>query len=355
MRETVERTVIDTLDYLMTIVREETRPETARFGLRPLQRKHSAVGMQLLWEEETYDGRVHYDALLNLPNEGTISISFCDDRATPWPLRGVHRWSDADLVRVNNNKLSVDQAIACMDFMWDEARIAERLVNICLVQDELATNPIDLSDEEFQRAMDGFRRARGLFKAEDTRCWMERRGITHQELELLVSNLATVAKLRDRLVGGRVQDYFKTHSQDFDIAHIARIVLSDMSAASVLADQIQRGEADFFNAAQHVFTRSGQPGADLFAAVRRRDAADEIRDSLFQSLPGSVLGPARDGDRYAIVRVLSVARARLDKDTRETIENILFDEWLDECRQKATIEWFWGTASKTDRCSRSSR
>src|SRR4030095_10775894 len=106
MRETVERTVIDTLDYLMTIVREETRPETAKSGLRPLQRKHSAVGMQLLWEEENYDRCIPYDALLNLPEEGTISISFCEDRATPWPLRGVHRWSDADLLRVNNNVLS---------------------------------------------------------------------------------------------------------------------------------------------------------------------------------------------------------------------------------------------------------
>jgi len=351
MRETVERTVIDTLDYLMTIVREETRPETAKSGLRPLQRKHSAVNMRLLWEEETYDRSVHYDALLNLPEEGTISISFCEDRATPWPLRGVHRWSDADLLRVNNNVLSVDQAITCLDFMWDEARIADRLVNICLVHDELSVNPIDLSDKEFQHCMDGFRRARGLFKAEDTRRWMERRGITHQELEIMVNNLATVAKLRDRVVANRVDEHFEMHSADFDTAYIARFVLPDFSAASVLAEQIRCGHTDFFNAAQHSFTQSEQGTANFFRAVQRRDAPEEIRDSLFQAPPLSVLGPAPDGDQYAIVRVLSVARARLDKGTRETIENILFDEWLEERRQKATIEWYWGTKSKTDRSS----
>ena len=137
----------------------EVRPAAIAEGSAP-------VGMQLLWEEETYDNRIHYDALLNLPEEGTISISFCDDRATPWPLRGVHRWSDADLVRVNNNVLSVDQAIACLDFMWDEARIAERLEIQHLPRPEqVSTTPIDLSDEEFQQAMDGFRRARGLYKA----------------------------------------------------------------------------------------------------------------------------------------------------------------------------------------------
>ena len=141
MKDTVEQTVIDTLDYLMTIVRDrEPGRRTATSGLRPLQRKHSDVGMQLVWEEETYDHSIHYDALLNLPEEGTVSISYCDDRATPWPLRGVHRWSDADLVRVNNNVLTVDQAIACLDFIWDEARITDRLVNVCLIQEELSNH-----------------------------------------------------------------------------------------------------------------------------------------------------------------------------------------------------------------------
>src|SRR6185295_2519935 len=99
MNETIQQTVVDTLDYLMTLVRDEIPPEDAQSGLRPLQKQYSGVGMQLIWEEETYDRSVHYDALINLPDEGTISISYCDDRAKPWPLRGVHRWSDADLVR----------------------------------------------------------------------------------------------------------------------------------------------------------------------------------------------------------------------------------------------------------------
>ena len=128
-----------------------------------------------------------------------------------------------------------------------------------------------------------------------------------------------------------------------------------MATALTLSDQIRRGNADFFIATQHAFKRSGQPRADLFAAIRRRDAPEEIRDSLFQSPHASVLDPVRDGDRFAIVRVLSVAPARLDKVTRETIENILFDDWLEERRKNARIEWFWGTASKTDLSSRSNR
>src|SRR5688572_13024203 len=110
MKETVEQTLVETLNYLITLVRDGIRPEEARSGVGQLQTRHSEVGMELIWEEEAYDSSVHYDALLQLPEMGAVSLSYCDDRALPWPLRGVHRFSDADLVRVNNNVMKVDQA-----------------------------------------------------------------------------------------------------------------------------------------------------------------------------------------------------------------------------------------------------
>jgi putative peptide maturation system protein len=186
MKEAVEQPLLETLDYLMTLVREGARPAEARIGFGLLQRLHGDFSMQLLCEEEAYDRSVHYDALLSLPEGGTVSLSYCDDRAKPWPLRGLQRWSEADVVRVNETVLSMDQAVACIDFIWDEASISDRLVNVCLIQEELDRHPVEISDRELQTAMDGFRRARGLFKAADTRRWLERRGLTHHEFEQLV-------------------------------------------------------------------------------------------------------------------------------------------------------------------------
>ena len=63
--------------------------------------------------------------------------------------------------------------MACLDFIWDEAPIIERLVNMCLIQEELEREPIDLTDAELQEAMNKFRSAKKLFKAEDTLRWLE--------------------------------------------------------------------------------------------------------------------------------------------------------------------------------------
>jgi putative peptide maturation system protein len=347
MKEAVQQFVVaDTLDYLMTLVRDGVRPEEARSGFRPLQRRYSEVGMQLIWEQETYDGSVHYDALVNLPGSGTVSISYCDDRAKPWPLRGVARWSDSDVVRVNDTVLSMDQAVACLDFVWEESRITDRLVNVCLIQQELEKNPIEISNQELQAAMDGFRRARKLFTADDTHRWMERRGITHHELEQLVSSLATTVKLRDEVVGDRVDDYFTSHSEAFDVVHVARIVLCDEAEAVRLAERIRNHEADFNEAAQDSFIaasgfRKAKDG-DFFVSMRQREAPAEICTSLFESSPGSIVGPVREGENHVIFRIISVVRATLDDTTRDAIKNILFEEWLEQRRSAASVEWLWG-------------
>src|SRR5205085_9897928 len=139
--------------------------------------------------------------------------------------------SEGDLVRVNDNVIQVEVAMACLDFIWDEASIIDRLVNMCLIQEELERNPIDLTDVELQEAMNRFRSAKKLFKAEDTLRWLERHGMTHEKLERYVTESAIVPKLRDRIAASRVEEYFRQHPGDLDTARIARLELTNGNQA----------------------------------------------------------------------------------------------------------------------------
>ena len=306
--------------------------------------------MDLLWEEEEYDRSVHYDVLLRLDGEGTVSLSFCPEHTLPWPMRGVHRASEVDLVRVNNTVLKIDQAIACLDFLWDEARIADRLVNVCLIQEALDKDPIEPSDAELQRAMDGFRRMHKLYKADDVHRWMEGNGMTHGKLERLVASQVMVAKLRDRITAGRVRAYFEAHQGDFDTAYYAQIDFSDEESAHRTYEQIHTGQLDFYEGAQHRFLaaeRSERSSGKLFTMVLRRHASAELEEAVFKALPGSVLGPIHTGEGYAIARVLAFVPACLDERTHHDISELLFEAWLAERRQASMIEWYWGNACQT--------
>ena len=55
---------------------------------------------------------------------------------------------------------------------------------------------------------------------------------------------------------------------------------------------------------------------------------------------------ATDGG-FTIVRVLDLTPALLNGPTRLAVERRLFDAWLEERRQAAQIEWFWGNAAQT--------
>lgn len=355
MTVTVHETLVDALDELRSLVRAGARPAEAQARLRRLQKRHPDADLDLVWEEEAYDGAVHYDVLLSLPGEGTVSLSISPDRALPWPLRGVHRWSEADLVRVNASVLKVEQAIACLDFIWDEAPIVDRLLHACLVQEELGRDPIDLSDAELQDAIDGFRRARRLYTAADTHRWLERRGMTQEKLEQYVTDEAIVAKLRARVAAGRVEGYFDAHRRDFDRAYIARVDFSDEEHARRVYDQIRAGTMRLCEAAQHRFLAvagtAKQGPHETFAVLRREDGATALAPA-FDAAPGDLLPPIRTDESYAVLQVLAVMPARLEAPERRAIEAILFREWLEERREAATIEWFWGNAQRTSGAAR---
>jgi putative peptide maturation system protein len=351
MNDSMQQAAFEALDYLMDLQREGVRPREARARLQPLRECHPGLQIDLLAEEEAFDGSVHYDALVRRAGEGTISLSWCPERAMPWPLRGVHRWSEGDLARVNGNILQVDAAIACLDFIWDEMHIIERLVDMCIMQEELDREPMQLTDTELQQAMDQFRSAKKLFTAEETHRWLERHGMSHEKLEHYVTEIAIVPKLRDRIAQGRVEEYFSQHAADFDIARIARLELAEECQARELAGQIRAGAQDFFAAAERLFLgapdRSASPQASLFATMERREAEPALRDQLFAAAPGQLIGPVRVETGHALMRVLEIIPAQLDGRTSTSIKDILLREWLAERRQAARIEWCWGNASKT--------
>lgn len=350
MNTTVQQSLAEMTDFLLALSHEGIRPQEAQARLRLLQQRYPAITLDLLWEEQPYDRSLHYDLLLRLCELGTFSLSFAPRQTLPWPLRGVQNWRDVDLLRVNNVVLDVAQAIAYLDAIWGETRIIDRMVHACLIQEALAKDPIELSDAELQRAMDGFRRARRLYTAEDTHRWMEQHGMSHTQLERYVADEALLAKLRDRMTADQVEAFFAAHQADFDTAHIAQIRFADEAAARRIGDQIRDGELDFYAAAQQHFmttaARAATSSAELFAAVQRGQAPQWLAP-VFAAAADETLGPLDTGAGYALVRVLSVSAARLDEPTRQAIKKLLFDDWLAERRRAARIEWNWGQASRT--------
>ncbi|MGI5158205.1 TIGR04500 family putative peptide maturation system protein [Microbispora sp. CA-102843] len=304
-------------------------PSEAQERLRELRERHPGVRFRLLWQREDYDDSLHYDLLIKRPGEGTVSLSWCPDRALPWPLRGVQRAGEMLLLRIDGVGVKVVDAVAWLDFLWDEARLVDRIVAAALVQAEMEEAPVELSDHEIQEAVDAFRRARGLLTAERTREWMDRRSLTVVDLQELVAGEVAAARVRERVTAGRVEPYFEEHREEFGTVRAARLTFPDSEVARRAAAEIDAG-AGFYALAER--TR----GARLI--VEDVPAAE-----MGTARPGDVVSPAPD----VLLKVISVAGAELDADTRRRVERRVFDLWIDERRRAAKIEWFWGTTART--------
>lgn len=343
MSKVTQMALADTLEYLLALQRDGVKPKGARERLQALRARHPELGIDLLSEEQAFDESFHYDVLLRDAGRGTASLSWCAESALPWPMRGVHRISEGDLVSVNATYLTIDRAIAYIDFIWDEAPITERIVNSCLIEEELQRSPIEVTDAELQEAMDAFRATKGMFTAQDTHAWLERRGMTQEALESLVAEQVLLRKVRERAVGEQVEPYFEVHSRDFDVAKVARFVVGDESEAREIAGRLRGGRASFLETAEQRFVKE-RGDAGLFAAIERRAAEPALAKALFWAAPGELIGPVPVENGFALMRVLSIEPARLDARLRMEIAKLLFDEWLAERRRNAKIDWHWGNA-----------
>jgi len=196
----------EALAYLRELAAGHVPPVEALRRLEPLRRSAPEQELELVWEVSGPEGDVHYDLLIRGPEGGTISLGYCPEQAVPWPLRGVQRWSDQHVVRVNGEPLDVETVLGMLDFVWSDSRLLTKLVDTCLIRQELRRRGLKLSDAELQQAMNAFRLQRGLGSVEDTRRWLAERGLSLERLEQHVEFLRAGEKLAEETAGGGEED-----------------------------------------------------------------------------------------------------------------------------------------------------
>ncbi|WP_280152264.1 TIGR04500 family putative peptide maturation system protein [Piscinibacter sp. XHJ-5] len=339
--------------FLDSLAHQRASPEAALAGLPSLRARHPGADIDVVWEQQAFDGSTHFDALIRQDAGKTISVSVCQDHALPWPLRGLQRWKDSDLVRVNGVVLSVADAIAQLDVLWERVPLMQRLVDRCLVDEALAREPVDVSVEETQQALDAMRRGRGLLSVADLEAWMKDSGATWQMLEAMATQLARTAKLRERTVGDRVDEVLAHDLRSFDMIAIATAQARSEQTAAAVRDAALRGGRSLLEASQHVFAqgRDGEIETSLRRVRRHRlEAAVEraIAAAGGAGDTGLLVGPVPVGDGHLLAQVLAVEPAEpRDPELRRLVAARLFDEWLREQRRGAHIEWFWGSVEGT--------
>jgi putative peptide maturation system protein len=306
-------------------------PDQAIERLRGL-RAELGIAIELMWEREPALERYEYELVLGAPDASTISLAWAPQAgAMPFAMRGMQRMQEGQLVKVDGRSLWMHEAVVLLDPFWAEAPIRRRIVDYCILRREREARPYRAGVEELQRAVDEFRRTRGLDSAEKTAAWLDSQGLSLADLEdRLEAELARDAIRRDK-VGARAEAEFARAPDSWDEIRLAAFPAAD---ADELAGAIREGAA-FFEVARRCEGRR----TILVETFRRRDIAAEPPLET-----GSVLAARLAGAGPYVVAVEKVMPARWDDRTRGAVEEALFRGWLDDAASRAHIEWNWGPA-----------
>jgi len=340
MNESTLAAARDAMALLVKLRAERTGPEAAQEQLQALRARYPALWMNMVWEQESYAETIHYDLLVG-DEEGTYSLSYCADEQQPWPVRGIQRFNESLVLRVNDAPIRISHAITSLDYAWHTLHIGRHLIHMSLIDREIRARDIETSDGELAEALVRFRRKRRLFTPEQVECWMHEHGTTQAQLEGHLRDERGREKLKEQVVAGREEAYFHAHRANFDRARVARLYVPGKDEAQRLYRKLQDNPSQLLAAAQARFVETGD-AAELFAMLERGELDADQAALVFGAQPGQLTEPVPSGDGYELLWVMQRIPGQLDEPTRQRIASLLFDAWLEERRRGARVEWFWG-------------
>ena len=334
------RIVAEVLELLRRATPDSAGEAWLRERLDALRRIAPDTRITLLVDREAYDNRLSFDVLLREPSGRTVSVAITDG-GLPWPLRGVARATEFDLLRVNAVTMPIQEALSSIDAMFDDRHILRSLIDACLLGAAIEAADIEIDSGELQSAADSFRAARGLFTAESTNRWLQERSLSHEQFGQLVEQQAKITALRQLVVGDRVDAILGGSPADptqtfLQVAWVQ--VPAGADSKSPIDQELARDPLGAIITARRQHRRAG---------LERWSAAEvPARFSAVLGAPEGSVVRLTDGPPVQAVVV--------DRDgppdvgmARERLTRRLFDEWLAEQRTSADIQWFWGNERRT--------
>lgn len=330
--------VAEVLELLRRATPDSAGEAWLRERLDTLRRIGPGTRITLLVDREAYDNRLSFDVLIREPGDRTVSVSVTAG-GLPWPLRGVARAGEFDLLRVNEVTMPVQEAFSSIDAMFDDRHILRSLVDACLLGAAIEAANIEIGPGELQAAADSFRAARGLFTAESTNRWLQERSLSHEQFGQLVEQQAKITALRRMVVGDEVDAILGRASAD------PRQTFLQVAWVQVPADSESLTGQELARDPLHAII-----------TARRQHRSGGIERWSAAEVParfGAVLG-APVGSVVHVTDGPPVLAVVVDRDgppdqgvDRERLARRLFDEWLAERRTSADIQWFWGNEQRT--------
>lgn len=319
------------LAFILELQSQGTPRTHARDGLSRLRAVMPEVRLDLTWDVEAIGGGVNYSLLLSADG-WTYSLGAVPQGALPWPLRGATDPGAEVLVTVDGTVVTVSQAIGLLDFVWRHRSIADRLVDIALLEKERDRCEAEPEPHEVDAALGSLRRERGLEDDLTYKSWLTERHITEENLRAWLRGVLVNRALERVIVGARVDAELERPEQ----YQRARALVLDLRASEhELAVRLASEGRDLIEISD-VLGRASGP-----RTIEVRDVFRYEVPEVFDATDGTTIisGPAESSRLFRVLeRELEAAQEAV---RNRIVKRLVADHFRDR-RSRAEVVWQWG-------------
>lgn len=173
-----------------------------------------------------------------------------------------------------------------------------------------------------------------LTSEEKLQNWLNRHGMTKEQLEALALRQLKIEKYKEETWGNKVEAYFLKRKSQLDRVVYSLIRTDKAELAQELYFRIQEGESAFPQLAMEYSQGSEAQTGGLIGPVEVNAPHPRIAQVLSTCKPGQLIPPTRVGEWIVIIRLENFISAKLDDGMRQRMLDEMFRQWLNEQTEK---------------------
>lgn len=219
----------------------------------------------------------------------------------------------------------------------------ERCKNDLAIEHWAESLGLSADTTELQAAVTRFRRAHGLFTADQANEWLKLREMTLDDLvALLKPQVLKEALMRHIVADDEIGRHFLELAHEYDRAEISTIVTDEYGAAQELLFRVEEG-SDFHSLARRYSSDAATAKAGGYAGlIGRSDLAPEMAAAVFNAAEGALLGPFEHKRGFSLILAERLYPAELNETVEESIRERLFQYELEAYMRTLDIrELIW--------------
>jgi parvulin-like peptidyl-prolyl isomerase len=185
-----------------------------------------------------------------------------------------------------------------------------------------------------QKAANQIRLTHNLLGASETYAWLEKYGLSLDDLEQLAQRECLKQKLVEHLFSDKIEPYFVQHQLDYLSAVLYEVIFEDEELAYEQYYALQAGETTFPQVAHQYIQDIKQRRMGGYLGIRRRnELRPEISVIVFAANPPQVLKPVTIETGVYLTFVEEIIQPELDQQLKSDIERELLAQWIIKKRQ----------------------